>query len=857
MNMDGITQAIKIAEREFSKKLYFKEDIARLILKLRECIEDNATDTEQTVRSKIIRMFASYGIEVEKTLTPNQYYEQLELHDIHSVKDFPGMCWVEMMKVNLVYKTPKEYMERLVNELVSPEYNLPDSPIRVKILKQILGKLDCLRDTSFESKKLINIIENDYAGLISNIGDEIFKNYLISIQPHKYLRVLLDVYGDIIYRDGEKDDDLTALVLRYEDSVNGKTARQLLDFIRANNPEVKCECDGKTIDSYNIADFDKTLVEEIRCYLDGVRLNFKEKYDEELKNIELVEMQKHVKQFDVIMKFLRSYRLFDQLKTKRIVALIKSQTDLDISKDFIDEGLFEKIITAPFSYEAKKKFNKYTINQLEKLFKKADEQSKEQYNSFFTDLKNIENEVNQTQYDAIEQFVQKRGIQEQILIDGMRLAMAQSGILRETEISHDKLLDEVKNIRNNRPEVLTEINSLLIKRIKNFRTETNKNFDKGLDNAKDRSSIPEILKISDDLAEGKYKKSSTMKEILYLFAFAFDMSISFENNKEKNLRDIKKNLFEDFYCDNIIRYVNDYQLHGIYEEPIGITIQFKNFVEIVYLYWLNKDSKTYSPAEKYLSANEMIKQIVSKIKSAEKYIEKSTVQTGKKYFEAKMLADKKYLGTEVYRNFIRTDSEYDSNKYLKIDNFLSLSEDEFLEVILENYDVDTKIKYTTSAAFENENYQETAKSNFGKLIDELKKETGGLGFVLNCYPLEFYESVFEELFAQKEYDVDLHMKLSALVKKINEQMKQVLSEAEIDGYDIFTRTRYMYLYYNYFILKHIGERYTETFDDFCDEYCETLNKNLEDCSYQLFSKKNLIDIMLLYSAFITLRTEDN
>ena len=271
---------------------------------------------------------------------------------------------------------------------------------------------------------------------------------------------------------------------------------------------------------------------------------------------------------------------------------------------------------------------------------------------------------------------------------------------------------------------------------------------------------------------------------------------------------------------------------------------------------MNKDSKTYSPAEKYLAANAMIKKIVSKIKSAEKEIDKSTTKTGRKYFEAKKLAEKKALGTYVYRNFVRTDSK-DGDDSLKIDNFLYLPEEEFLKTILDNYDVNTTIKYSTSAAFENENHQEMAGSNFLSLIDDIRRETDGFSFASNCFSLEFYETVFEEVFAHKEYDTDLHMQLSALVKKINKQMKQILSEAEMEDYNIFTRTRYMYLYYNHFILKHIGERYVETFDDFYDEYCEQLNIDLEACSYQLFSEKNLIDIMLLYSAFITLRTEDN
>ena len=853
--MGGITHEINVAKKNFSQKLYFKEDIESLIIKLRECIKNNATDTEQTVRSKIIRMFASYEIELEKTLTPEQYHEQLELHAIQSVKEFPKMCWLEMMKVNMVYRTPKEYMERLVNELVAPEYNLPDSPIRVKILKQILGKLDCLRDTSFQSKKLIDIIENDYDGLISNIDDEIFKNYLTPIQPCKYLRVLLDVYGDILYRDDEKDDDLTSLLLRYENTINSKNARQLLQFIRANNPEVKLDANGKKIYSYNIADFDKTLVEEIRSYLDGVRTIFKEKYDEDLKKIEHLKQQIHILQFSVVMKFVCDHKLFEQLKTKRFVALVKSHTGIDVEEDHVDCNLIDRIKACSLSSEAKEKFNNYLIKQIAKFFEKADEKLKNEYNLFVTTLREIENDCNQTQYDAIEHFIRNKGLFGQILTNAIKnMVVSQSEDYIEAEISPSELMNLLTIIRNDKPETLKKIIPLLIKRIKEFRTETNQRFAKGLDNVSDRSSIPEILKISNDLAEGKYKKGSEMKEILYLFAFAFDMSISFENDKEKTFRDVKKNLFEDFYCDNIIRYVNDYQLNGVYDEPTGITIQFKNFVEIVYLYWLSKDSKIYSPAEKYLSANAMIKKIVSKIKAAEKDIEKSTKQTGKKYFEAKKLAEKKALGTYIYRNFVKTDSEY-GDESLKIDNFLCLSEEEFLKVIFDNYDVDTKIKYTTSAAFENENYQEIAESNFRALIDELKNETEGFGFVSNCYSLEFYETVFEELFANKEYDADLHKQLSSLVKKINEQMKQILSEAEADGYSIFTRTRYMYLYYNHFILSHIGERYIETFDDFYDEYCEQLNIDLETCSYQLFSEKNLIDIMLLYSAFIILRTE--
>lgn len=854
--MGVITQEIAIATNNFSKNLYFKEDIECLIYKLKKCIKNKTTDTEQTVRSKIIRMFKSYGIQLERTLTPEQYYKQLELNTILSIKDFPKMCWTEMMKVDVIYRTPKEYMERLVNELTSPVFNLPDTPVRVKILKQILSNLDCLRGTRFESKKLIDIIEKEYNGQINNIDDGIFENYLTPIQPCKYLKVLLDVYGNYLYSDDEKDDDLMSLVLRYEDSVGEKNANQLLQFIRANNPEIKVNSNGRKINSYNIVEYDSILVVQIKEYLDGVRISFKNNYDEDLKKIELLGHQVSIQQFPIILQFISDQNIFDLIKTKRFINLVKSHTGIEIGEDDINYSLFEKIMAYSLSPESKEKFNNYLIKQIDKFFAKADDKSKSEYDLFNAMLNRLENDCNRAQFEMITCFIQKNNLYELLSTSEIKnLSVFQEQNNKEAGISNYELMSRLTSVTNEHPDILKKVNPLLIKSIKDFRTETNQRFVKGLDNVSDRASIPEILKISNDLAEGKYKRCSEMKEILYIFAFAFEMSINFDDDNENNLRDVKKNLFEDFYCDNIIRYVNDYQKTGVYEEPTGITIQFKNFVEIVYLYWLNKDSKIYSPEKKYFSAREMIQEIVSIVKSAETIAENSPTRIGEEYFEAKKIADKKSLGTEVYRNYIRTDRENKGNKYLLIDNFLNLSEEEFMRTVLENYDVDTTLNYSTSAAFENENNQESAEYNFKKLIDKLKKQTEGFKFVTNCYTLEFYKTVFEELLAEKKHNIDLHLMLSTLVNKINEQINQVLNEAEIEGYNIYTRTRFMYLYYNNFILSRIEEKYIETFDDFYYEYCEELNKNLEDCSYQLFSEKNLIDIMLLYSAFIILRTE--
>ena len=763
---------------------------------------------------------------------------------------------------------------------------------------------------------------------------------MVPIQPYKYLRVLLDVYGDLLYQEDEEDDDLASLVSMHSDCINGKTAKQILQFIRSNNPGEKIDTTGGKSDSFNVVNFDRSLVEQISNYLDGVRVAFKEKYDEELESIKLLEQEIYIQQFPIIMQFIHEHRLFEQLKTKRFNNLVKSHMSIEIETNNVDSNLIEAIMDYPLSVEAKEKFNNYLVKQIEKFFKKADATFRNEYTSFVAILNRIETDCYLTQYAAIEYFIRKRGLCKQLLTREIKNIVLNQQDDLDAITSDSELWDQVTSAVNDNLVILKRTISLLIEEINKFKAQTNEMFDKGVDRAKDNGSIPRILKIADDLAEGKYKRSSEMKEILYLFAFAFDMSISFVNDQERTLRDVRKSLFEDFYCDNIIRYVNEYQKNGVYEEPTGITIQFKNFVEIIYLYWLNKDSKTYSPAEKYLAANRMIEQVVSRIKSAERYIEKSTAQTGNKYFDAKKLAEKKALGTYAYRNFIRTDNQY-GDEDLKIDNFLGLPEDDFLNIILNKYDVDTTIKYKTSAAFDNENYQTTAEDKIKELIDGLTAKvthTGGL--VANFYPIEFYKSIFDESVLGKEHCADSQEKLFALVEKVNEQMASVLSnhltiakkgndgkpqritcritgkdydktfkttsdkkakkiviehfpagdytiteitdeietgnsksinikclanqkieinisdeQIECDYEDQITRTRYMLLYYYDFVQSRMGISYAETFDDFYDEYCESLNIDLEDCSYQLFSEKNLIDMMLLYSAFITLRTE--
>ncbi len=126
----------------------------------------------------------------------------------------------------------------------------------------------------------------------------------------------------------------------------------------------------------------------------------------------------------------------------------------------------------------------------------------------------------------------------------------------------------------------------------------------------------DLLRLCSDLADGKFKNNGRKTRVyLYYFAFMFDMSVQLQDSKGQNKsdkqRDIIKNLFEDYYSDNIIRYLEDEYFDpksaGNYEkEPTGEGINFKNFAEVVYLYYLQHKELSDTPGGRIKKAESLI-----------------------------------------------------------------------------------------------------------------------------------------------------------------------------------------------------------------------------------------------------------
>ena len=75
--------------------------------------------------------------------------------------------------------------------------------------------------------------------------------------------------------------------------------------------------------------------------------------------------------------------------------------------------------------------------------------------------------------------------------------------------------------------------------------------------------------------------------------------------------DIEKNLFHDYYSNNLIRFITDDYRDGIIDYeliPSGQSINYKNFAEMIYLYYIAGD---YSLQDKIKFSAQMIRDVQS------------------------------------------------------------------------------------------------------------------------------------------------------------------------------------------------------------------------------------------------------
>lgn len=203
----------------------------------------------------------------------------------------------------------------------------------------------------------------------------------------------------------------------------------------------------------------------------------------------------------------------------------------------------------------------------------------------------------------------------------------------------------------------------------------------------------ELIEMCNDLAAGNFRVNGKTKVYLYYFAFMFDMTVPLDGKQCDPERNIVKNLFQDFYNDNFLRllssdYINPKNATSFEKEPTGEGINYKSFVEMIYIYFLCRDDLNMTQGEKIDKAEAIIDECVKRAKKEGKL---STINTG--------------IHTEVYRD-------------LHVNVLLNKEIDEIVDYILAHYQIfspdNTGIARIMVASEEN-----TASDLIEEIMDDL------------------------------------------------------------------------------------------------------------------------------------------
>lgn len=360
----------------------------------------------------------------------------------------------------------------------------------------------------------------------------------------------------------------------------------------------------------------------------------------------------------------------------------------------------------------------------------------------------------------------------------------------------------------------------------------------------------ELLRISDDLATGKFRVEGTTKKSLYLFAIVYGMTYCLKDIDESTEidyeTDIEKNLFRDYYTNNLIRFISDAykgKLREYERDPSGQGINYKNFAEMVYLYYISKNS--YKPQEKIKLSNKMIKDI-QKMEKLQKGNELIGVRE-----------------TKEYRDYFKNSAEK-----------LSLPEEEFKEFICDHYNCDRHMGKRIVGVFQLENEQNTAFKEYQSIIKDLTD----LGVALeNCnYGLWFtdisaFRKKVDKDIGNWRVDNDRFKEFIELLFCMNSFMGYTFDEKTssqnknqewrkpsrmktralyIPSASAVTRTSMIVAYYYYYNALNENDRNCwNSFEEVFEDFKEGIDKKLKEAHYQPLSEKNIFDILIVFSSY--------
>ena len=339
-----------------------------------------------------------------------------------------------------------------------------------------------------------------------------------------------------------------------------------------------------------------------------------------------------------------------------------------------------------------------------------------------------------------------------------------------------------------------------------------------------------LLKGCNQLANGIFISPAATQELLFLFAFAYDMRY-YPTTASSNYdvaRDVEKNLFMDYYSDNLTRFLtadNDPASGSSVKEPSGIGINLKNFVDVVFIYYLNQEQLTGS--DKVTGFFTAIHEIKEQWKKKHNY----TAESKKKYESTPTVSYQSWLDEAFFTQDTKA----------------------MIAFVLAYYYCEVRYTYVTGEAdtphvgskgiFELSFATNTAYNQYKEILSLIEEATmRPIHDQQNEDSLQAHtaaladESFFSAIVGQdREVIADFKTVIANIEKRLNAKVA-----LNVDDAQSVTRTKLISAYYHYFCAAIGDDASSENWRSFKDVYDEMtspacVNDYLEKAGYQKIS----------------------
>lgn len=319
--------------------------------------------------------------------------------------------------------------------------------------------------------------------------------------------------------------------------------------------------------------------------------------------------------------------------------------------------------------------------------------------------------------------------------------------------------------------------------------------------------------------------------------------------------DIEINLFRDYYCNNLMRYISEVyrsKLNEYEPDPSGQGINYKNFAEMIYLYFIARE---YSPMDKIRLSSQMIDRVQ------------------RRQFKRGKLDSGAAGGTAFYRNIFSED-------------ILSMSEDRFESFICSHYDCDTyagsyetagKTKDMKTSEIQMETEQVSAFKVYRSILHALKatgtsRETCNYGLWFTdvaAFRKKGHGSICDR---HADIDPDRFDEFMELLFGINSFAGVTVEEGAavpggsrekpepsimktkalfISDASAMTRTSLIVAYYYYYNSFYENDPRFKwmSFEEVYNHFKQHIDEKLAAAYYQPLSGRNIFDVMIAFSAY--------